>query len=133
VLDDHASAVLALLEAAPNLTVYDGSVPQNTAGSYVVAYFSADTERSDRLTAQTTASLLRVTTHSVAPNPTAARRLADKVRTALLDVTPTVADWQSWPIRHDVGLPPQRDESTGKPVFDAIDAWTWQATPAGGA
>lgn len=129
-LPDVAAAVLDLLRADPDLTVYDGSPPDNTTPPYVVAWLSIDSERTSRMCAGTDLSALRVTTHSVATTGQGARIVASGVRAALLDITPTVAGWTCWPIRHEYGLPPQWDESTGSSWIAAIDGWTLTATPA---
>lgn len=129
-LDPYASAVLSLLRQDPFLNVIDGSAPDLTRPPYVVVYISADNERSDRLTQQSNVASLRIITHSVGASTTAARRVADKVRAALLDKTLSVSGWSSWPLRHEYGLPPVTDESTGLLVVDAVDGWTVAASRA---
>lgn len=129
-IPEHAAAVLALLQADPNLRVFDGSPPNLTAPPYVVAWVSLDSEGSDRLTVVTDRPAFRVTTHSVATTGAGARIISGRVRAALLDVTLTVTGWRPWPIRHELGLPPQLDESTGRPWISVIDGWTFTTTPA---
>ena len=129
-LDPYASAILALLRTDSHLNVIDGPAPDLTRPPYVVVYISADNEGSDRLTQQTNVSTLRVITHSVGASTTAARRVADRVRTALLDKTLQVDGWTSWPVRHEYGLPAVTDESTGLLVVDAVDGWTIAAASA---
>lgn len=131
-LDVHAPVLLSMVRSDPNLTVYDGGVPDLTEPPYVVPWISVDTEFTDRLTGETTGGIIRVTTHSVGHNASAARKVAAHVRTAYLDRAPVVAGWVSWPIRHETGLPPTRDESTGRLVIDVIDSWTYRVTRAGG-
>jgi hypothetical protein len=130
VIGEHATAVLALLNADPNLRVFDGAPPDLTAPPYVVAWVSLDSEGTDRLTVVTDRPALRVTTHSVATTGAGARIISGRVRAALLDVTLAVTGWRTWPIRHELGLPPQLDESTGKPWISVIDGWTFTTTPA---
>ena len=127
---DHAAAVLALLQADPNLHVFDGAPPDLTTPPYVVAWVSLDSEGTDRMPAVTDRTALRVTTHSVATTGTGARIVSGRVRAALLDVTLTVTGWRTWPIRHELGIPPQLDESTGRPWISVIDGWTFTTTPA---
>lgn len=123
-LGAYATAVLALLEADANLNVYDGAVPDQTPAPYVVVYINTDSERSERLTSNTSAGRVRITTHSVADTAQGARIVADRVRSALLDVRPVVAGVSTHPIRHEFGIPPVRDESTGYLVMDVVDGWT---------
>lgn len=129
-ITEHAAAVLARLAADPNLTVFDGAPPDLTVPPYVVVWVSVDTEGTNRLSVVTDRTSLRVTTHSVATTGKGARIVSNRVRAALLDVTLAVGGWRPWPIRHELGLPPQLDESTGRPWISVVDGWTFTTTPA---
>jgi hypothetical protein len=133
VIDEHAAAVLALLNAvtSPALTVYDGKVPSGIdpkTTPYVLVYFASG--RPDLTFDSATYTFqLRATCHSVGGNAQAARMVADRVATALLDVTPTVSGRSCFPIRWEEGFPPQRDESTGQTVMDQVDVYAFMSVP----
>jgi hypothetical protein len=129
----HAAAILALLDAdntAPALVVLDGKVPTGQTAPYVLVYFSAvDPETGLAFTGTAHRFLLRTYCHSVGGNAKAARMVADRVRTALIDVEPTVTGRKSFKIRREDSQPPQRDESTGTTVMDQIDSYRLETVP----
>lgn len=133
---EHASAMLALLTAdagQPPLVVLDGKVPNGTVPPYVLVYFAdADPEQagSAALTNRSERHSTRAYVHSVGGNATAARMVGDRVRTAWLDVTPTVAGRQCWPIRREDGQPENRDETTGTLVMDQVDVYRLESLPS---
>lgn len=127
---EHASAVLALLQADPNLTVFDGAPPDLTEPPYVVVWVSVDGEESVDLADNQGRPDLRVTTHSVGATGQAARIVSDRVRAVLHGVRPTIAGRTAWKIRREFGIPPQPDESTGRLVVDAVDVWTFSSVTA---
>lgn len=136
-IEEHAAAVLALLRAfvgPPPLLVLDG-VNHNPATSkswpppYLLTYFDAGNPDLSFVGRSHTFQL-GITCHSVGVTARAARLVADNTRTALLDVTPTVAGRKCYPIRWDSGVPPQRDESTGSTVFDQVDIYVLRSVPA---
>jgi hypothetical protein len=128
-IDDHAAPVLVLLDAGVTGAVYDGKVPSPAPPvPYVVAYFSASWPDLS-FQGVRNAFQLRMTLHCVAGTARAARMVADEVQSALLDVTPTVAGRACHPIRWEDSAPPQRDESTGVLVMDAIDVYTLLSEP----
>ena len=136
---DHANAVLGLLAAAPGgppLVVLDGYVPTGTTAPYVVVYFAFDApapetdpgssdglQRSNRLDAWAYC-------HCVGATEMAARAVAARVRSALLDVSPAVTSRSVWPIRHVENQPATRDESTGPLVVDLVDVYRLSSVPA---
>lgn len=135
----HAKAVLDLLDAdntAPALVVLDGLVPSGQTPPYVLVYFSIGTPSAELAPDKTslnfdgTAVDLQAYCHSVGGNGAAARAVATRVRNALLNVTPTVAGRSCFPIRWQEGQPPQRDETTGTPVFDQVDVYGFTSLPA---
>jgi hypothetical protein len=133
-IDEHASVVLALLDAdntPPALNVHDGKVPDGTdprASPYVLVYFDSNDPDSDFNAAPYTFTLT-ATCHCVGGNAQAARMVADRVRTALVGVTPTVAGRSCFPISREPGTPPLRDESTGSLVMDQVDVYTLSTIP----
>ena len=138
-VQDHATAVLALLDAdntAPALVVLDGAVTGTQPLPYVLVYLMVQTP--DGLAAPDKVSLdfnsdvidMWVYCHCVGGNAAAARSVADRVRTALLNVTPTIANRVCFPIRWREGNPPQRDESTGALVMDLVDVYGLMTVPS---
>lgn len=133
-IDEHAQAVLDRLTAvitAPR-NVYDGKAPTNAdpiAHPYVLVYFDAG-HPDLNFTGSTHTFQLRITCHSVGGSAQAARRVAESVAVALLDVTLTVAGRTCYPIRWEDGMPPQRDETTGVTVMDEIDVYVLRSVPA---
>lgn len=126
----HAAAVVALLKANPNLTVFDRPVPDLTAPPYVRVYVSLDREDRTSLCNTSDEPHVRITTHSVGATDESAWIVSDQVRTSLLDVKPAVTGYVAGPIDHELGIPPQEDNSTGRPVLDVVDVWTFTSTPA---
>lgn len=138
-IDEHAQAFLTLLDAddtAPALVPLDGEVPQGTLPPYVLVYASArvpaadaEPDKSD-LTFGSRAVHARAICHSVGGNAQAARQVADRVRTALLDVRPQLVDRTCSPVRWVDGQDTQRDEQLGTGVFDQIDVYEFSSHPA---
>jgi hypothetical protein len=135
----HANAVLALLNAAPGvpaLTVLDGSVPQDTEPPYVLVYMSdrtpgaADAPDSTPLQGNSDRLVTTVYCHCVGGDAIAARAVAQRVRGALLNVTPTVSGRTCWPIRADEDQPPRRDETTGRVVMDLVSMYRLESVPS---
>jgi hypothetical protein len=134
-VEDHATAGLALLDADPNLTVYDGIVPKGAPNAYVVVY--AFRLRPDGLaapdkvplTGMSTAVDMRMYCHCVGATAAAARIVQGHVEAALLDKTPTVTSRSCFPVRLLDGQQAQRTEETGTPVFDIVDVYGWTSVP----
>lgn len=127
------NAVLALLAADTSLVTYDAVVPSNPTPSppYCVVYshFMRPPEDADNpLTNRSAVWLARFIVHSVGGNAIAARAVAQRVRTQLLDVRPVVAGLVCAPIRMEDAQSPQRDESTGVLVMDAVATYRLRAT-----
>lgn len=115
-------AGLDLLGADPQLTVYDGNASGATPPYVLVyAYVDRPMDRPDNpLDGRSATFLARWYCHCVGATASAARAVAQRVRTALLDVRPTVVGLQCGLIRQEDANPPTRDDSTGSPVFDAV-------------
>jgi hypothetical protein len=134
VIDEHAQAVIALLDAdnaPPALNVHDGKVPAGVdprAAPYVLVYFDSNDPESTKEAAPYRFEMT-ATCHSVGGSAQGARMVADRVRTALLAVTPTVAGRVCFPIVRESGQPPRRDETTGSAVFDQVDIYTLTSLP----
>ncbi len=132
----HAAAMLALLNAddgPPPLVVHDGRVPSTGAPPYVLVYFaSSDPEDAESrpFTGASQRHLLRVYAHCVGGNGVAARMVADRVRTAWLDVIPAVAGRQCWPIRREDGVQAERDETVGATAIDLVEVYRLESVPA---
>lgn len=131
----HAAALLGLLRAVtvPNqLVVFDGAEPDPApAPPYVVAYVNVETTGQSNVTGQSDRVVARIYCHSIgARTGDAARVVSDRVRGALLNKKVTVAGRESGLIRHESSVPPQRDNSTGTPVFDQVDVYRVETWPA---
>ena len=137
----HAEAMLDLIRNASGsaLTLYDGVVPKDPATGktapppYVLAYFTdEDPEDADSRSLEDGPGrfVLRGYLHLVGANAAATRALGDRVRDALLGVTPTVAGRSCFPIRREESTPPERDESTGTLVMDRVDVYRLASEPA---
>lgn len=133
-LDEHAAAFLALLQAdagPPQLNVHDGKVPAGVnvdADPYVLVYFAAvhpDTTKEGA----GYGFQLRATCHSVGGNAQAARMVADRVAAAVFNQTPAVSGRACFPVEHEDGQPPIRDETTGSLVMDLIDTYVLYSIP----
>lgn len=135
-----AAAGIALLQADANLTLYDGGVPSPTPQPpYVVVYTTIDRPSDDpdnAVDGKTRVWVARWICHCVGgglgANPAqaaqAARAVAQRVRTQLLDVRPVIAGLSPGLIRWEQSTPPQRDETTGVPVMDAVEIYRLRAT-----
>lgn len=129
------SAGLALLTADASLTVYDGVVPAGATPPYVVVYGTVARPSDDPNNAvdgRTHVWVPRWICHCVGGNASAARAVAQRVRSALLDVRPTVAGFTAdavGPIRLEGDpTPPTKDETTGVVVMDQVETYRLLAT-----
>lgn len=129
----HADALLALARAAPPvtpaLTVYDGAVPDQTQPPYAVAYIYVETPDATSMTGASDHIIARMYTHAVGSNAAAARAVAQRLRSGLLDARPTIAGRSVAPIQHEQSQPPERDDSTGVVVMDQLDVWRLDTYP----
>lgn len=132
-----ANVGLALLAAdvgPPPLVVCDGVVPSGTSvlAGYVVVYTTISRPSDDpdnSLTGRTGVWVARWICHCVGGTASGARAVQQRVRTALLDVRPSVAGLTCGLIRMEGDeQPPQRDESTGQLVMDAVSTYRLRAT-----
>ncbi len=72
--------------------------------------------------------LARWICHCVGGNAVAARAVAQRVRTQLLDQVPAVTGLVCAPIDWEESQPAQRDETTGVLVMDAVETFKCKAT-----
>jgi hypothetical protein len=130
-----ANVGLALLRAdlgPPALIVFDGKVPDPTpAPPYVLVYTTVewpDGAPGDSLDGLSGSPVARWTCHCVGGNEIAARAVAQRVRTQLLNQRPTIAGLNLGLIKQEQAAPPTRDETTGSLVMDAVCVYRLGAT-----
>lgn len=131
----HADAILDLLADAPPvspaLVVHDGKVPDGAEPPYVLVYLATTTPTGTSLASDQDRAVTRAYCHCVGADAKAARAVAGRVHAALLNAKPTIAGRVCWPIRDDdSGGPPDRDETTGVLVMDAVSVYRLESVPA---
>lgn len=135
-INTHADAVMALLDADnanPPLVVFKGRVPDGVEPPYVCVYFTdTDPELPDSrsLDGLPERYMIRAYTHCVGGSETAALSVAQRVRTALRNVTPNIAGRSCFPIRREEGPPARSDEGTGGQVVTKSDTYRLESEPA---
>ena len=130
---EHAAAMIALLEADTDLKVLDGKVPKGTVAPYVLVYFaSSDPEEveSRPMTGRSERHVARAYAHCVGTTAASSRVVANRVRTAWLDVKPTITGRQCQPIRREEGVQGERDETTGALSLDLVEVYRLESVPA---
>lgn len=136
-LSNAAITLLAADVGPPALVVFDGVVAPNTPvnAGYVLVYTSVSRPTGDPDNpgnGRTSVWVARWICHCVGGTARAATAVAERVRTALLDVHPTIPGFTSSAvglIRMDGDqLQPQRDETTGVLVMDAVVTYRLRAT-----
>lgn len=132
-LTNVALTLLAADVGPPPLVVFDGVVPADTpvnAGYVLVySYLSRPSDDLDNaIDGRTRVWDQRWVLHCVGGTASAARAVAQRARTALLDVRPTVSGLSCGLIRLEETQPPQRDETTGVLVMDAVQTYRLRAT-----
>lgn len=133
----HANAVLGLLRATPNLTVYPQAEPDDTGQlvptgaepPYVSVQIRHAFGLDPSLAMQSTRAVVDIYCHCVGGNDIAARAVAQMVTGALLDVEPTIAGRRSYPIRYLDSPPARPDESTGRLVIDQTYIYRLETLP----
>lgn len=140
-IQDLADAFFALARSAPgspSLQVLDGHVDDGVTAPYALVYFYIETP--DGLAAPDAVNLTfdsdvidaLAYVHCVGAEPQAARAaraVAGRVRSALLNQTLTIVGRQCFPIRWREGQPPARNEETGRVVFDQVDVYSFRSVP----
>jgi hypothetical protein len=132
-LTEQAAAILALLGTNTNLAqIFDGKVPTGATPPYVLVYVALDrpdTALANPLTGTSAQSTLRIYAHCVGATAAAARVVQDQVEATLLDVRPTVSGRVCGRLRLDEALPPDKDESIGTLVMDAVSVYRLDSVP----
>ena len=126
---DHVTAVLALISADTNVTVYDGRVPNDPTLPYVVV--RTDTGRRERsaLPASSDRLTLRIWATSVGLTRASAQVVSERVTAALLDVRPTVASRSCFPIT-SVNSQPSRVDDVNTDLVYVLDEFELVSIPA---
>jgi hypothetical protein len=137
-IQDHADALLDLLRADADLTVYDGLVPKTPASRYVLVYLLVQTpgglEAPDKVRLDNNSEVIDLWAycHCVGGGQNAAsnaRAVSGRVRAALLNVKPSLPGRVVFPIRWRESSPPQRNEDLLSPVVDLVDVYGWVTKP----
>lgn len=128
----HAQQGLAALIANPNLlAVYDGKVPDSAPFPYVLVYTRVQWPRDGlgtSLSALQVTATATFTCHCAAESAAAARAVQGQVRSALLNFRPAITGRNCSPIKQDESLDPNRDETTGRLVMDAVSIYSYMST-----
>lgn len=123
------SAGIGLLQADTSLTVITGPVPAGQLPPYVRVYSNVEwlaDDPNDSLDNLTSRAVVRWLCHCIGANDDAATKVAERVRTDLLNVRPTVPGVPATGvgmIRHEQDMPPTVDEITGTPFVDAVHVY----------
>jgi hypothetical protein len=125
-----ANAGLDMLRADANLNVYESVVPSPlpdiSAHPYVLVHTHIEWPPDDpngALDGLTGRAVVRWICHCIGENAIAARAVAQRVRTQLLDKRPGIAGMVPGMIRHEQDAPPTPAESLGFPVVDAMHVY----------
>jgi hypothetical protein len=140
-LQDLADAFFTLARSAPgtpSLNVLDGSVPVGTVAPYALVYFYIETPDGQvapdavPLTFDSDVIDALAYVHCVGGEPQAeraARAVAGRFRSAVLNKTLTVSGRSCFPIRWAEGQPPQRNEDAGPVIVDQVDVYRFRSVP----
>jgi hypothetical protein len=137
-IQEHAAVVLARLDATPNLTVCDGTVPRGVVAPYVLVRFLVQTP--DGLAAPGVAPFtgdsdvidLRIYCHCVGAGQNSARNardVQDLVRGALNNYRPVLSGRVPFPIRWHEASPPDRNEQAITASSENVDVYRWLTSP----
>lgn len=141
----HADAVLGLLRADPQLTVYpaasgqpgsaDGVVPLGATPPYVAVHLHVERPLGDgsggeALDGLTSRAVCWIYLHCVGQDDIGARAVAQRAAALLLDKRPEITGRTAFPIRFDSGQPPRQDETTGSLVTELTDVYRLESVPA---
>jgi len=129
----HAQVALVALGGNSDIVhVYDGVVPSPTPNPpYVLLYQRIQWPRDGLGTALTSTQktiTTTITAHCVGLSPQAARAVQMQVRATLLNLRPIIPGRNCSPIKQDEQLEPDRDETTGRLVIDAISTYSFSST-----
>jgi len=127
----HRNAVLGLLTGIPDLTVYDGVVPNLPALPYGVLWASAPLRWSDRMCGDQMNAREQFQTTAVGYTAVQVGWVQEKIHAALVGVRPVVAGRACERIQND--RPPGQmdiDYDVDPPILTAIDLWLFVSVPA---
>jgi len=132
----NAGLTLLRADAAYNAVcpTYDGTVPVGASKPYRLVYTSLNrpSEGDVDLNAdgRSRVWIVRWIVHNVAggTDASAARAVAQRTRTQLLDQQPSIPGLNCGLIRLEDSQPPERDETTGVLVMDAVTTYRLRAT-----
>ncbi len=125
---EHANAVAALLTDA-GLTVTLGEAGDEAVPPFVVLYPSTGFGVPDSLADPVKDLEMDFQLTCVGSTVEQALWAADKARTAVDHITPTVSGRVCWPIWSDEAPPPvRRDTAVNPPMFVAISRWCLRST-----
>jgi len=129
VIRAHVDAVLALVDAVSGVTVYDGTVPDSPSLPYVVIRTDSGRRERSALPVSSDRVTVRIWATSVGVTRASAQWVSEKVTTALLDVRPTVASRQCFPIT-SVNSQPAREDDVVKSLVYVLDEFELVSIPA---
>jgi len=111
------------------VTVYDGTVPDSPSLPYVVIRTDSGRRERSALPVSSDRVTGRIWATSVGVTRASAQWVSEKVTTALLDVRPTVASRQCFPIT-SVNLQPARVDDVVKSLVYVLDEFELVSIPA---
>lgn len=123
----HAAAVFALLDADPNLNIYDGDVPDDVEYPYGVMYASTPWDRGRRLSAHMSQRQFTVAILCVGRDPDEARWVSEKAATRLRRVRPVVAGRTCTPLMLASSTQVNPDQSVTPPKWTCTDVWQFSS------
>lgn len=126
----HRNAVLALLSGIPNLTLYDGIVPNVPALPYAVLWASAPLRWSDRMCGTQENARELFSTTAVGATADQVGWVQEKVHAALVDVLAVISGRSCERIKHAESAATDIDYDVDPPVLTAVDSWLFVSIPA---
>lgn len=135
----HAQAVLALLRVGGGVTVYDGEVPDPPEPGvgvdlpYLLVHISIgwpSTGTANAIDGQSITAAVSINCHCVGETAASARAMQMQARTRLLNARPVVAGRSCTLIDLDEALAPNKDQMTGRTIFDAVSNFSFTSVPA---
>lgn len=130
---DHAQVAFGLLALNANLTnIFDTVVPNPTPDPPFVLVDCRVAWPRDGIGTALAGTQVTITTtwtiHCVGLTATAARTVQMQVRSSLLNARPVIAGRNCSPIKQVDSVDPDRDESTGRAVLDAVAIYSFTST-----
>lgn len=126
----HADAILALLDTAEHITVYDAEVPNDPDLPYVVLWTTAPQRSTNRLSGGTTGAASNFQTTTVALDTAGLRIVQDHVHNALDGIRVEVPGYDTERVRHVNAEPIRPDYDVDPMVLYGVDQWQFVSIPA---